>query len=177
MTSNCIDCNGFIVSHATLTPFGKLCVGPNGVARSLYGSLIESGRKKVSTRRSKNVFAQHLHFGASFCPLPLISVRTRAPGHLSSRALLVANYKTLWRRIHVRNVQDKCVKVSMEIGSVDRIEVERSSERRFLSNRLPRMSHMICSVFGVRSLSVHACFVDESSMMISSVETSTLDPS
>ena len=96
--------NGFIGSHATLTRFGKLCVGPNGVARSTYNSLVESGRKKVFTRRSKNVFAQHLHFGASFCSLPLIFVCTWAPGHLSFRALLVANYKTLWRRIPVLSV-------------------------------------------------------------------------
>lgn len=51
--SNIASLKEFFGYHATLTLFGELCVGPNGVARSIYGSLVDSGRKKVFARRSK----------------------------------------------------------------------------------------------------------------------------
>ena len=119
--SNIASLNESIAYHASLTLFGELCVGPNGVARSTYNSLIDSGRKKVFAPRSEKKFAQHLRFGASFCLLPLLYLRTWAPGHLCfpSSAIRIQ----LCGRIHVWNVQDKCAIVSMKSGSVNRTEV------------------------------------------------------
>ena len=119
--SNIASLNEFIGYHATLTLFGELCVGPNGVARSTYNSLVDSGRKKVFARRSKKKFAQFLRFGASFCLLPLLYLSTWAPGHLCFPSSAIK--KTLCGRIHVRNVQGKRAIVSMKSGSVNRTEV------------------------------------------------------